>query len=153
MKKILILLVMCVVLTGCSLFGKDNNVDNQENDLDKTDIQEQENSSDFGLSDEKVEIDKNSYLNSLFGKLTTYANEIYNNGGNYKKYSKRNEAYFVTLNDLKNDFNYDISMFKDEEGKACDINNSGIFFDDDKKLGIEYPDESNPISVIIVGCQ
>ena len=71
----------------------------------------------------------------------------------YRYYQKRNEVYFLSLNDLKNDFGYDISMFKNEDGTLCDVDNSGIFFDDEKKLRIDYPNGSNPISVIIIGCE
>ena len=157
MKRKILIFGLFILLTGCNTIENRQNqniVDNKVNDLENNEIVEQQkNSNDFGLSDEKIELDEDSYLNKLFEKLMSYGNEIYANKKDYTTYSKRNGAYFVSLKDLKNDFNYDISMFRDDKGKLCDVDNSGILFDDDRKLGIDYLDNSNPISAIIIGCQ
>ena len=157
MKRKFWILSLFIFLTGCSMIETNhsqNIVDNNDSDLENSEIvKHQKNSDDFGLSGETKEIDKDSYLSNLFEKLSSYGDEIYNSKKDYTTYSKRNGAYFISLTDLKKDFNYDISMFKDEKDNLCDVDNSGILFDDDRKLGIEYLDDENPISVIIIGCQ
>jgi len=157
MRKKFLILILFILLTGCSITknnSSQNIVDNEVNDSENNEIiEQQKNSYDFGLSGEKIEISEDSYLNILFEKLSSYGNEIYMNKKEYTTYAMRNGAYFVSLIDLKNDFNYDISMFKDEKGNLCDVDNSGILFDDDRKLGIDYLDGENPITVILIGCQ
>ena len=67
----------------------------------------------------------------------------------YINYSKKNGAYFASLESLKD--KYDVSGFVGEDGTTCDTKKSGIYFDPDKKLGLNY-EERDPITPILIGC-
>lgn len=139
MKKLLviILLVLSLCVTGCGS-NKDKPKTPSNSDDDFNIIFSQDDSG----------IEKDSVMYNLFAKLSQYGKEIYNNGS-YIDYSKKNGAYFASLESLKD--KYDVSGFVGEDGTACDTKKSGIYFDPDKKLGLNY-EERDPITPILIGC-
>ena len=156
--KIFIIVVICIMFTGCNNNKLEkpidnlNGVNNDQNDIVvEDDNSQKKHSGDFVLSEEKVQLEEDSHKEKMFEKLILYGSEIYEDK-KYEGYPKRNEAYFISLKDLKNDFNYDISMFKNNDDE-CDIDNSGIFFDIDNKLGIKYEEGMEPVIPIIIGCE
>ena len=64
-------------------------------------------------------------LNTLYG----YGEPIYDNE-KYLNYKAENEenVYFISLEKLHEDFNYDISIFVDKENNECNHQTSGIYF-------------------------
>ena len=140
MKKflVIILLVLSLCVTGCG-FNKDKQKTSSNNSDD-----------DFNIifSQDDSGIEKDSVMYNLFAKLSQYGKEIYDNGS-YINYSKKNGAYFASLESLKD--KYDVSGFVGEDGTACDTKKSGIYFDPDKKLGLNY-EERDPITPILIGC-
>lgn len=146
MKKIYILGILLITLfslTGCSFLEKNKNSNKTDN------VTESENGSDVTLSEE--DSDENPYISNLFTVLSNYGYEIYDKQ-QYSSYSKENDMYFISLNQLKKDFSYEISSFKGEDGTVCDKNKSGIYFDIDNTLGIEYSEDFKPIFPMLIGC-
>lgn len=139
MKKflVIILLVLSLCVTGCG----------SNNDKPKTPSNSDD---DFNIifSQDDSGIGKDSVMYNLFAKLSQYGKEIYDNGS-YINYSKKNGAYFASLESLKD--KYDVSGFVGEDGTACDTKKSGIYFDPDKKLGLNYEDR-DPVTPILIGC-
>lgn len=149
-KNILIIaLVVCILLLGVVIYLKisDSNSnaenDNKVNNLD---------SDTSNAPKESGILRDDSYAFKLYNKLASYGKEVYDSK-KYEKYDKRNNAYFISLKQLNEDFNYDISMFKDEKGTLCDVEQSGIFFDVDYKSGVSFADNADPILASLVGCE
>ena len=103
------------------------------------------------LTQENVTVEKDSSKEKQFTTLDEYGNKIYEEKS-YQTYPKKNGAFFISLNQLKKDFGYDVSMFIGEDGTVCDKDLSGIYFDEEGTLGITYQEGANPISPILVGC-
>ena len=61
-------------------------------------------------------------------------------------YSIDDRESFESLKDK-----YDVSGFVGEDGTTCDTKKSGIYFDPDKKLGLNY-EKRDPITPILIGC-
>lgn len=121
MKKKIIILLMLFLLVGCN---------NQETKP----------------ADKKDEI---KYLtkDEMSAKLFSYATEIYKEKS-YTKVNKTNGEYFISLKDLKEKYNYDISMFLNPEThKSCDQDKTGISFDIDNVRNLEY--KSDPILIMV----
>lgn len=80
-------------------------------------------------------------------KLFGYATEIYNNK-TYTKVEKTNGEYFISLKNLKEKYNYDISMFLNPTThEKCDQEKTGVSFDIDNVRNLEYKDA--PILIMI----
>jgi hypothetical protein len=60
--------------------------------------------------------------------------------------------YFASLKQLRDDFSYDISSFKGEDGTVCDIEDSGIYFDITNVMNLEYNDDFIPVLPSLVKC-
>jgi hypothetical protein len=60
--------------------------------------------------------------------------------------------YFVSLKQLRDDFSYDISSFKGEDGTVCDIENSGIYFDIANVMNLEYTEDFIPVLPSLINC-
>ena len=60
--------------------------------------------------------------------------------------------YFISLKQLKDNYSYDISTFKGEDGTICDVNESGIYFDISNVMHLEYNDDFLPILPSLVKC-
>ncbi|MGM9875232.1 MAG: hypothetical protein ACI32H_04865 [Bacilli bacterium] len=80
-------------------------------------------------------------------KLFGYATEIYNSK-TYTKVEKTNGEYFISLKNLKEKYNYDISMFLNPTThEKCDQEKTGVSFDIDNVRNLEYKDA--PILIMI----
>ncbi len=142
MKKIiniLLLSILCLYISGCTN-NNDQNIDSE--------IPSEKQNTDIEFSKEEKEIDENSKTSQMFTKLIEYGDELYNNN-NYTKYGKKDNIYFISLNNLES-LNYDISIFVGEDGIVCDKEKSGIYFDTDNffKNNIQGP----PVIPILIGC-
>ncbi len=80
-------------------------------------------------------------------KLFGYATEIYN-AKTYTKVEKTDGEYFISLKNLKEKYNYDISMFLNPTTyDKCDQEKTGVSFDIDNVRNLEYKDA--PILIMI----
>lgn len=150
MKKIiniLLLSILCLYISGCTNNnakdlgqGNDQNIDSE--------IPSEKQNTDIEFSKEEKEIDENSKTSQMFTKLIEYGDELYNNN-NYTKYGKKDNIYFISLNNLES-LNYDISIFVGKDNTVCDKEKSGIYFDTDNffKNDIQGP----PVVPILIGC-
>lgn len=149
-KNILIILVVfCFFLIGVVVYLKIN--DNNSNTKNDDTVNNSTNKS-SDIEKETTVLTKDTNAFELYSKLAGYGKEIYDSK-KYEKYDKVDDAYFISLKSLKEDFDYDISMFKDEEGTLCDEEKSGIFFDVDHKSGVSFADGVDPILTTLVGCE
>ena len=103
------------------------------------------------FSNEIVEIATNPALKNSFDILNTYGKKIYDEKL-YTSYSKKDDMYFISLADLNKIYGYDISVFKDEKGNVCDVEESGIYFDIDNHLKLENTEYFDPIIPDLIGC-
>lgn len=150
MKKIiniLLLSILCLYISGCTNNVKDNSQENNQNIDSK--IPSEKQNTDIEFSKEKIEIDENSKTSQMFTKLVEYGDELYNNN-NYTKYGKKDNIYFISLNNLES-LNYDISIFAGEDNTVCDKEKSGIYFDTDNYFNIDFQ-EASPVVPILIGC-
>ncbi len=78
---------------------------------------------------EEGKIVTNKEYIELLNTLYSYGEPIYDNE-KYLNYKAENEegAYFISLEKLHEDFNYDISIFVDKENNECNHQTSGIYF-------------------------
>ena len=82
--------------------------------------------------------------------LFKYADTIYENG-DYEKFDKKDNQYFISLKDLSKKYKYNFDNFINKEThKECDKETSGIYFDTDNVRKLEY--FKNPI-VIDLKCE
>lgn len=152
-KKLLIILaILCLVITGCGQKvskpnSDQNNNDNNTNNSNNSNSNN-ENIFDIELSKDQVETETDYYTDNLYTKLTEYGESIYREK-EYTKYAKRNDVYFASLEEIKDE--YDVSIFVGKDGTVCNQTNSGIYFDVDKKLGVDYG-VRDPITVVLIGC-
>lgn len=82
--------------------------------------------------------------------LFKYADTIYENG-DYEKFDKKDNQYFISLKDLSKKYKYNFDNFINKDThKECDKETSGIYFDTDNVRKLEY--FKNPI-VIDLKCE
>jgi len=150
MKKIstlFLVFLLCFLLTGCAekkdepKKEESSKEEHSEFDISKKDV---------NLSNDKANID-DSKVASLYKKLIDYGNDIYISN-QHVPYPKKNNMIFISLNDLNKNFSYDISDFKGEDGTICDLDNSGIYFDIDNTLNLDYLNGAPPVFPSLVGC-
>ncbi len=67
-------------------------------------------------------------------------------------YLSQNGAYFITVNQLRDNFSYDVSSIVAEDGTACDLEFSGIFIDPNGKMEGPYQRDGVPVIPVIEGC-
>lgn len=150
MKKILLIIFVCILLIGCN--KKTDVIENDKNEV----VNESETLDENGRIKMKVgddDIEVSDYTAKLTENLLNKGVEIYMQN-NYSTYSKRNGAYFISLEELEEDFNYDISIFKGHDGTICDTNNSGIFIDADYKIiDKEKMKNAPPVIPTLIGCE
>lgn len=160
MKKIILILAICLLLVGCNKKNKpvttpaQNETNTTVKTNDNSTVELEENNTDIigvTLSDKKIKIEESTGMPNLFDKLVKQGRELYKNKS-YTNFEKRNEAYFISLKKLKSDFNYDISSFKGDDGTFCDIENSGIYFDVDNKMGVGFTGDTPPVIPMLIGC-
>ena len=71
--------------------------------------------------------------------------------GDYEKFDKKDNQYFISLKDLSKKYKYNFDNFINKEThKECDKETSGIYFDTDNVRKLEY--FKNPI-VIDLKCE
>ena len=128
--KTIFIILLLGILTGCS-FSKSNNF--------------KDNTSNIDGNIQTAEEAKKIYDN-LYEKLFNEGKEIYNSALK-EEYRVDDNLYYVSLNRLKEDFNYDISDFKDDKGAVCNAAVSGIYFakNEERELGVS-------IMVALNGC-
>ena len=160
MKKIILILAICLLLVGCNKKNKpvttpaQNETNTTVKTNDNSTVELEENNTDIigvTLSDKKIKIEESTGMPNLFDKLVKQGRELYKNKS-YTNFEKRNEAYFISLKNLKKDYNFDISSFKGEDGTVCDIDNSGIYFDVDNRMGVKFSKDEPPVVPMLIGC-
>ena len=88
----------------------------------------------------------------MISLLSTWGEKIYNDK-KYETYPKKNNMYFISLNQLKTDFQYDISNFKGSTGLSCNTDYSGIYFDIEGVMANYNIDSHVPILTSLIGCE
>lgn len=143
-KKILYLfsILIIIIMIGLLVYNyinsrNDNNSNNASPTEDKNNIKYDT------FSDEKVDILEDSRMALMYTKLNEYADELYKKQ-EYINYNKNNDIYFISLEEMKDKYNYDITMFVGEDGTVCDTKLSGIYFDIDYKIIPKDSSEDNP---------
>ena len=150
-RKILIFVVLIAIigLLGFGYFSiSDYSVRLKENNSEETEENVEEEEKEKKESQESV-----SYEKEFSDKLIAIGEDIYNNR-EYKidLYLSDNGAYFITMEQLRDSFQYDISTFVGEDGTACDYHLSGIFIDPDHKMNVEYIKYNVPVVPVFAGC-
>ncbi len=153
---VVLLLILLLGFGGYNLLNKEDTKKNESTPTEKKDKKKGDKKQagaeiQIDLSKERIELADDSSEAKQFDTLLEYGNAIYNDG-KYSTYEKKNGAYFITLKQLQSDFNYDISSFKGSDGTLCDTEMSGIYFDVDHTIGVEYQSDKNPIAPILIGC-
>lgn len=118
-------------------------------------IQNKKHSSDIKINDvtltnEQIELD--DYMNKLMEKLNEYGNTLVENN-EYMKFEKQNDIYFISLMDLNEKYNYDISIFVGNDGTICDSEKSGIYFDKNQKIFKRDKNDKGITVPILIGCE
>lgn len=133
---IILVLLMGGLITFVLLNKDDSNVVNNNNNASN----EEENNI--------VELD--GWEEDVFNKLLEFAKEIQNNKL-YTQFDINEEGiYYVTLGDLRDKYNYDISDIKNENGELCNLDNTIISFDIDYK---KVPSDSAYPFLISMDCK
>ena len=106
-----------------------------------------------GASQKNVTIlDKNSKTARLLNVLKEYGEKIYITK-EYETFRKKDKMYFISLKELNERYDYDISGFKGETGKTCNVEESGIYFDTDNVNNFDLSNGFKPILSTLVDCQ
>ena len=148
-KKLLVLLLVVTLLFGCD--KKENPVENDTPQETNTTQKNETNENETGknINDEDLKEVKELYFN-LYKKLFAEGNEIYSRV-RVDKYKTSDNNYFVSLSQLRDDFDYDISEFKSEDGTVCDTELSGLTFIFDSGIKNDKGDDVFYTSVL-TGC-
>ena len=104
MKKTIIVLIILSFIVGC---GKNTNELKSENNIPNEQIKYDENSI---INNNNVDEISKLY-SSLYDELTKKGNEIYSNQ-EHLNFDTKNDVYFISLRQLNQKYNYDISIFK-----------------------------------------
>ena len=125
-KKIIIVLVIIILIVGINVFiiFHNKNKDNNNKSIIADD------GTTYTISNEVIQASETQIY--LFQKLYDKGKELYDDKS-YLNFEKKNDIYFISLYELSNKYNFDISEFV-IEGNYCHILDSGIFFDIDNKL-------------------
>ena len=123
MKKIILIISMLLLLCSCK---------KKENTIKELTITEMNNIL-FKYADTIERLDE------------------FDENGDYKKFDKKDNQYFISLKDLSKKYKYNFDNFINKEThKECDKETSGIYFDTDNVRKLEY--FKNPI-VIDLKCE
>lgn len=120
-KKLLLVLISIILLAGCNGKKSDEN----------SNIPEVPDTPKIVYSTEE-DVQK---------RLMEIADDIYENK-TYKDYPKEEGKYFISLEELRNKLNYKIPEIDNLENIVCDVNETGIFIDEDnlsKESYSKYP--------------
>ena len=140
---ILVVIISCFLLVGCT------QKDTKKNSSNETKTEEKDSDKEF--SKEEAVLDENSKEVKLLNELSKYGLELYQSK-KYTDYSKKNSMYFISLTELNSKYSYDISDFVGEDGTVCDKEESGIYFDPDNVMKLEYTEDFPPVLPMLVGC-
>ncbi len=126
MKKIILLFTICLLLTGCSLFGKKPNDDPKpaENKVE-----------DIGAKDNSAILTDSEQANKLLDDLNSFAQDNYQND-EFKKLLKDNK---VSVKALRDSNKFDVSKIVEDCKDFCAI--------DQTYITVDYSNEESPISV------
>ena len=132
----LALIFLSFSLLSIGLFIQLNTKEKNSNNNLKTETKK-ERIVEFSNHQSELNDDK---MKELYLKLDNWGRQIYEKK-EYLSFSKKNNMYFISLKELSEKYNYDISIFKDKKGTDCDLDVSGIYFDIDniRKLNMEIP--------------
>ncbi len=152
-KKIVLVIIFIAVLSLIGGFALEFLYDSKAKpeSKPKEEITKKEEEPKEPFSGQSVEISKSSPMFELFDMLSIYTKKYYDDK-TYLSYSKKNDMYFISLADLNKLYGFDISVFKDEKGNVCDIEESGVYFDPDNHLNLEYTSDFDPIIPSLIGC-
>lgn len=149
-NRIIILMIVMIMFSfgligiGLKMYFFDTTNDKSKNEKNSNEkIQDK-------FSNEKMEMNDRNIIN-LLNQLNQFADTIYQSKG-YEKYPKKDKMYFISLKQLNEDFDFDISNFVDEKGNTCDIEQSGVYFDTDDILKIDFRSAYYPIVPTLIGC-
>ena len=153
-RKIILIAILAISLLLISIGGiyayhSSNN--NTEKDLPNPTKKKQKVDEKVKLSKDKVELDKDSSMAKQLEILNTYGEKMYDSR-EYESFRKKKEMYFISLNELQAKYGYDISVFKGEDGKQCNLEESGIYFDIDNTMHIDLSNGFKPVLSTLVEC-
>lgn len=155
LKISIIVILLSFIFVGCAkktdTITNNTNKNQGINETNSTVENYEEKEVNVTLSSDEFKLNDNSKEKKLMDKLQTLGEKIYKDK-QYEKYEKKNDIYFISLNDLHKDFNLDISDFKGSDGTTCDRANSGIFFDVDNKMNIKFKENAQPVIPLLIGC-
>ena len=131
---ILISLSLIFLLTGTFLILNTKKNTTNKNSKEET---KKERVIEFSNNQSELNDDK---MKELYLKLDSWGRNIYEKK-EYLSFTKKNNMYFISLKELSEKYNYDISIFKDQNGTYCDSDISGIYFDinNDRKINMDIP--------------
>ncbi len=126
-KKVLVIVLICaLILTGCN---KNNNIDDNNTDVIPNDTPE--------ISEPE---DTTIYTKTVISvKIYEYATEIYVNGS-YKTLEIVDGTYYLPLEDLMNNYNYDFTKLLKTSDTNIILNakKSYVEYDVNNVKGLEY---------------
>jgi hypothetical protein len=145
MKKVLLILMICFLITGCSFFNKkptnnviENNTTIEDNSTNET---SDENATYVIYHGESINIDGNSNKSKearIVSDINIFALENYKKD-NFKKIISKSADKKVSLKELISIDSFDTSMLKEECENFCNLEESYII--------VDYNNEENPIIV------
>ena len=150
MKKTLMILLLFLcffMITGCA-FQKEKT---EQKESEKQQEQQKQTEEKEPFSGEVINHGEQSHTNDMLNTLFGYGKELFDNKS-YEKYQKKDGLPFISLKELNDIYGYDISMFVGDDGTICNKEESGIYFDPENTMNIQYSE--NPVLVIpcLVGC-
>lgn len=123
MKKILLVSISVLFIIGIFgfLYSNYNKEENEEKYTEK---------------DTKKLMEINELKETLLTKFKNYSKDIITE--EFIKNSIPNQQYTITLRDMAEEYMYDISMFKNQNGKECKLDETKIEFEVNEELELEY---------------
>ncbi len=154
-KKVLIVIIalslLLIAFGGVYAYHLSSNDKQQNEQTDKKKKKTSNEEPGVNFSKDKVELDKESLMAKQLEVLNTYAEKIYESK-DYEQFGKKRNMYFISLNELHEKYGYDVSQFKGDDGKECNKEESGIYFDIDNTLKLDLSDGFKPILPTLVEC-
>lgn len=132
-KLFIIIFIILIIIFNVYILIYKNKKSNNNDDIKKI------------FSNEKVEVsEKEKYL---FEKLMNKGMDIYNSK-EYLNFEKLHDIYFISLDSLNANYDFDISEFIVNE-KYCNVLDSGIYFDINNKIQNNKSSTSYVVPVLI----
>lgn len=150
-KNILYILSIIIIIITLGLLSY-NYINSSKNTNANNTASMEELTNKDTFSNEKSDVLNNSKMASLYTKLNEYADELYKKG-EYTNYHKDNDMYFISLKEMNDKYEYDISIFVGEDGTVCDTELSGVYFDTEYKILPKDTDsDTPPIMPTLIKC-